>query len=141
MAAHLILHTDGGSRGNPGPAAIGVVVEIEKKGGSTEVLGAVAELIGLASNNVAEYRAIIRGLEEARRLGADSVTCLLDSELVVRQLNGQYKVKHADMKPLHQRVRELASEFALVTFQHVPRDQNAEADKLVNQALDAAAGG
>ena len=89
---NLILHTDGGSRGNPGPAAIGVVIEVEKDG-QTELLGELGETIGVASNNVAEYRAIIRGLEEAERLGASSVTCLLDSLLVVEQLNGRYRVK------------------------------------------------
>jgi ribonuclease HI len=132
---HLVLHTDGGSRGNPGAAAIGVVVEVEK-GGATELLGEIGETIGVASNNVAEYRAIIRGLEEAERLGASSVTCLLDSQLVVEQLNGNYRVKSEDMKPLHARVQDLRSGFALVTFQHVRREQNKEADRLVNEALD-----
>ena len=133
--SHLVLHTDGGSRGNPGPAAIGVVIEVEKDG-ETELIGEIAEAIGVASNNVAEYRAIIRGLEEAERLGATSVTCLLDSLLVVEQLNGNYRVKHADMKPLHARVQELRQHFALVGFQHVRREQNQEADRLVNEALD-----
>ncbi len=133
--SHLVLHTDGGARGNPGPAAIGVVIEVEK-GGQTALLGEIGEAIGVASNNVAEYRAIIRGLEEAERLGASSVTCLLDSQLVVEQLKGNYRVKHADMKPLHARVQELRSRFALVTFQHVRREQNQEADRLVNEALD-----
>jgi ribonuclease HI len=133
--SHLILHTDGGARGNPGPAAIGVVIELEKDG-ETEVIAELGETIGIATNNVAEYRAIIRGLEEAERLGADTVTCLLDSLLVVEQLNGNYRVKSADMKPLHARVRELRQRFALVTFQHVSREQNQEADRLVNDALD-----
>jgi ribonuclease HI len=132
---HLVLHTDGGARGNPGPAAIGVVIEVEKDG-QTEVIREIAELIGVASNNVAEYRAIIRGLEEARTLGAATVSCLLDSQLVVEQLNGRYRVKHVDMIPLHQRVTALRSAFALVTFQHIPREQNQEADRLVNAALD-----
>lgn len=133
--SHLILHTDGGARGNPGPAAIGVVIELEKDG-ETEVIAELGETIGIATNNVAEYRAIIRGLEEAERLGADTVTCLLDSLLVVEQLNGNYRVKSADMKPLHARVQELRQRFALVTFQHVSREQNQEADRLVNDALD-----
>jgi ribonuclease HI/probable phosphoglycerate mutase len=135
---HLVLHTDGGARGNPGPAAIGVVVEIEKDG-QKEVLLEVAEAIGVATNNVAEYRAIIRGLDEAERLGADRVSCLLDSLLVVEQLNGRYRVKHADMIPLHRAVRERASRIGQVTFSHVRREQNREADRLVNQALDRAA--
>jgi ribonuclease HI len=133
--SHLILHTDGGARGNPGPAAIGVVIEIESEG-KTELLAQVGETIGIASNNVAEYRAIIRGLEEAQRLGAHTVTCLLDSLLVVEQLNGNYRVKSPDMKPLHARVQELRQRFALVTFQHVSREQNEEADRLLNEALD-----
>ena len=133
--SHLILHTDGGARGNPGPAAIGVVIELEKDG-ETEVIAELGETIGIATNNVAEYRAIIRGLEEAERLGADTVTCLLDSLLVVEQLNGNYRVKSADMKPLYARVQELRQRFALVTFQHVSREQNQEADRLVNDALD-----
>jgi ribonuclease HI len=133
--SHLVLHTDGGSRGNPGPAAIGVVIEVEKDG-QTELIGEIGETIGVASNNVAEYRAIIRGLEEAERLGASSVTCLLDSLLVVEQLNGNYRVRSADMKSLHARVNELRQHFALVTFHHVRRERNQEADRLVNEALD-----
>jgi ribonuclease HI len=132
---HLVIHTDGGSRGNPGPAAIGVVIEVEKDGQS-EVIEEIAERIGVASNNVAEYRAIIRALEEAGQLGASSLTFLLDSQLVVEQLNGNYKVKHPDMKPLYARVKALAAGFPLVTFQHVRREQNQEADRLVNAALD-----
>jgi ribonuclease HI len=132
---HLVIHTDGGSRGNPGPAAIGVVVEVERDG-EAEVIQEIAERIGVASNNVAEYRAIIRGLEAAAQLGAGAVSFLLDSQLVVEQLNGNYKVKHPDMKPLHARVRELVAAFPLVTFQHVRREQNQEADRLVNAALD-----
>jgi probable phosphoglycerate mutase len=136
--SNLVIHTDGGARGNPGPAAIGVVLEVERDG-ARETIGEVAETIGVASNNVAEYRAIIRALEAAERLGASSVTCLLDSLLVVEQLNGRYRVKSEDMKPLHARVRELAGHFALVTFQHVRREQNQEADRLVNLALDGRA--
>lgn len=133
--SHFILHTDGGARGNPGPAAIGVVIEIEQNG-QTELIAELGETIGVATNNLAEYRAIIRGLEEAERLGAHTVTCLLDSLLVVEQLNGNYRVKSADLKPLYARVSELRQHFALVTFQHVGREQNAEADRLVNEALD-----
>jgi ribonuclease HI len=135
---HLLVHSDGGARGNPGPAAIGVVIEVEKDGES-EVIAEIAERIGVATNNVAEYRAVIRGLEEARRLGADSVTFLLDSQLVVEQLNGNYRVKSEDIKPLHARARELMALFPLVTVQHVRREQNAEADRLVNAALDGKA--
>jgi ribonuclease HI len=111
------------------------VIEVEKDG-ETELIDEIAETIGAASNNVAEYRAIIRGLEEAQQLGASSVTCTLDSELVVEQLNGNYRVKSEDMKPLHARVQELRRRFAQVTFEHVRREQNQEADRLVNAALD-----
>jgi ribonuclease HI len=131
---HVVVHTDGGARGNPGPAAIGVVVEAGETG---KVVSEVAEAIGVATNNVAEYRAIIRALEEAKRFGATSVRCLLDSQLVVEQINGRYKVKSADMKPLHAQVQALRQGFALVTFEHVPREENKEADRLVNEALDS----
>jgi probable phosphoglycerate mutase len=117
-----------------------VVIEVEQEG-RREVVAEISETIGVASNNVAEYRAIIRGLEEAKRLGAKSVTCLLDSQLVVEQLNGRYRVKSEDMKPLHARVRELAQGFTLVTFEHVRREENTEADRLVNLALDSASAG
>ena len=133
------MHTDGGARGNPGPAAIGVVLEAERDG-QLEVVGEVAERIGVATNNVAEYRAVLRGLEEAARLGAQSVACILDSELVVEQLNGRYRVKAKDLKPLFEQVQALRRNFTLVTFQHVRREQNREADLLVNQALDSGAG-
>ena len=134
------LHSDGGARGNPGPAAIGVVLEEEEVDGRLVPLEDIAEVIGVATNNVAEYRALIRGLEAARRRGADVVRAYLDSQLVVEQMNGRYAVKHVDMKPLHAHARELAATFASVTFTHVPRAQNAGADRLVNQALDATAG-
>ena len=133
---HLVINTDGGARGNPGPAAIGVVIQMEDARGR-EVIREIAERIGVATNNVAEYKAVIRGLEEAKSLGAGSIAFLLDSQLVVEQLNGRYKVKSPDMQPLVARVRELSAPFTLVTFAHVRREQNKEADKLVNQALDS----
>jgi len=128
----VVVHTDGASRGNPGPAAIGVVIT-EPSG---RLLAELSEALRPTTNNVAEYTAVIRGLERARALGARRVRCLLDSELVVRQLNGSYRVKHRDMLPLYRRVLELIQQFEDVTFAHVPRDQNAEADRLANQALD-----
>ena len=133
--SRVILHTDGGARGNPGPAAIGVVVELEN-GGRRELLAEIGEKIGVATNNVAEYRALIRGLEEAGRLGGTEVTCLLDSQLVVEQMNGRFKVKHADMVPLHRQATGLSRDFRQVSFGYVPRAQNAAADALVNAALD-----
>lgn len=133
----VVIHTDGASRGNPGPAAIGVVIA-EPSG---RVLAEFGEALPNTTNNVAEYTAVIRALERARALGARRVQCLMDSQLVVRQLNGQYRVKHPDMLPLYRRVLELIQEFDEVTFAHVPRELNAEADRLANQALDGGGGG
>ena len=131
----LVLHVDGGARGNPGPAAIGVV--ISDPGG--EVLDELAEAIGVATNNVAEYRALLRGLERARALGATEVEIVNDSELVARQLTGAYKVKHPAMKPLHAAATAALGGFDRWRVRSVPRAQNARADELVNQALDAQA--
>jgi ribonuclease HI len=129
----LVLHVDGGARGNPGPAAIGVV--ISEPGGA--LVEEVAETIGVATNNVAEYRAVIRGLERAAALDADAVEIVNDSELIARQLTGAYKVKHASMKPLHTQAREALRAFEQWSIRSVPRAQNAAADALVNRALDA----
>ena len=128
----LVLHVDGGARGNPGPAAIGVVISSPEG----DVLDEAAERIGHASNNVAEYRAVLRGLELARALGATEVELVNDSELVARQLTGAYKVKHPAMKPLHQEALGLLGSFDGWSIRTVPRAQNARADELVNQALD-----
>ena len=130
----LVLHVDGGARGNPGPAAIGVVISAPD--GST--LEQVAEPIGVATNNVAEYRAVLRGLQRARALGATEVELIGDSELVARQLSGRYKVKHPDMKLLHAEASQALAGFAHWSIRTVPRAQNADADALVNQALDSA---
>ena len=130
----LVLHVDGGARGNPGPAAIGVV--ISQPDGM--VLDELAERIGLATNNVAEYRAVLRALERAKELEATEVEIIGDSELIARQLNGVYKVKHPAMKPLYEQAREALAGFGRWRIQTVPRAQNARADALVNAALDAA---
>lgn len=130
----LIVHVDGGARGNPGPAAIGVVVSDE----SGAVVERVGEAIGEATNNVAEYRALLRGLELARARGASEVEVVGDSELVAKQINGQYKVKHAGLKPLHAEALRALSGFSSWRVRTVPRAQNADADALVNAALDAA---
>jgi ribonuclease HI len=130
----LVLHVDGGARGNPGPAAIGVVIS-DPDGETIEEFG---ERIGLATNNVAEYRAVLRGLQRARALGATEVELIGDSELVARQLTGAYKVKHPAMKALHLEASRALSGFGAWKIQTVPRAQNADADALVNQALDAA---
>jgi ribonuclease HI len=130
----LVVHVDGGARGNPGPAAIGVVVSAAD-GGLVEELG---EPIGETTNNVAEYRALLRGLERARALGAEEVEVVGDSELVAKQINGQYKVKHAGLKPLHTEALQALAGFDRWRVRTVPRAQNAAADALVNAALDAA---
>jgi ribonuclease HI len=130
--AKLTVNVDGGARGNPGPAAIGVVVRDE----DGAVVESVGETIGQATNNVAEYRALLRGLELAAAHGADEVELIGDSELVVRQVEGRYKVKHADMKELHGQAKAALADFERWSIRHVKRAQNADADKLVNQALD-----
>jgi ribonuclease HI len=130
----LVVHVDGGARGNPGPAAVGVVVSTP----DGEVLDEIGEVIGVATNNVAEYRGLLLGLARARALGADEVDVINDSELVARQINGEYKVRHADMKPLHAEATAALASFARWSIRSVPRAQNASADALVNQALDAA---
>jgi ribonuclease HI len=131
----LVVHVDGGARGNPGPAAVGVV--IAEPGG--DVVHAVGETIGVATNNVAEYRALLRGIELARGHGASELEIYGDSELVVKQVRGEYKVKDAGLKPLHAEARAALAEVDAWSFDHVRRDDNAHADELVNQALDAAA--
>ena len=128
----LVLHVDGGARGNPGPAAIGVVVSAP----DGEVLDEVAERIGVATNNVAEYRALLRGLERAHALGATEVEIIGDSELVAKQLTGAYKVKHPAMKPLHDQAMTALRGFDRWRIRSVPRARNARADALVNAALD-----
>jgi ribonuclease HI len=131
--ATLVVHVDGGSRGNPGPAAIGVVVSTP----DGDVIDEVAERIGVATNNVAEYQAVLRGIERASALGASQLELINDSELVARQLTGDYKVKHPAMKPLHELATAALKPFGSDwTIRNVPRAQNARADALVNAALD-----
>jgi ribonuclease HI len=129
----VVVHVDGGSRGNPGPAAAGAV--ISTPGG--DVLDEAMEVIGRATNNVAEYRGLLLGLRRARELGATEVEVVNDSELVAKQINGQYKVKHADMRPLFVDALQALREFDAWSVRSVPRAQNAAADALVNRALDA----
>jgi ribonuclease HI len=128
----LVLHVDGGARGNPGPAAIGVVVSDD----AGEVLRTFGDTIGETTNNVAEYRALLRGLELAGELGAAEVHVINDSELIARQVSGVYKVKHAAMQELHRQAMALLQGFDGWSIESVPRAQNAEADALVNAALD-----
>jgi ribonuclease HI len=130
------VHADGGARGNPGPAAIGAVVTDPRTSPPTR-LAVVSERIGTTTNNVAEYRAVIAGLEAARPFPARLLRLRADSMLVIRQLEGAWRVKQAHLKPLHARALELLGEWPESDLAHVPRDQNADADLLVNAALDA----
>lgn len=125
------LYTDGGARGNPGPAGIGYVLTITgkpviKKG----------EFIGKTTNNQAEYTALEKGLLRAQQEGVRELKCFLDSELVVKQLNGQYRVRDADLKPRYAQVSEIADSFTKISFAHVRREKNKQADMLVNRVLD-----
>lgn len=126
------LRCDGGARGNPGPAASGYVVE-DPQGRVVEERGI---FIGNATNNVAEYKALIAGLEAAARLGAAPLVVCMDSELVVRQMTGEYRVKHAGLKPLHAEAKRAAARLGAVQFVAVRREDNARADQLVNETLD-----
>jgi ribonuclease HI len=129
-----IVHVDGGARGNPGPAAAACVISTPEG----QVLGEHAQLLGEVTNNVAEYRALLLGLERARELGVTDVEVVNDSELIARQINGQYKVKHAAMRPLYLDALAALRGFEHWTVRTVPRAQNADADALVNAALDQA---
>ena len=132
----VVVHVDGGARGNPGPAAVAAVA-------STPDGAALAErsaYIGEATNNVAEYRAVLLGLELARELGASRVEVVNDSELVARQVGGEYKVKHPSLKPLHRQAMAALRGFERWSVRSVPRAHNARADELVNETLDARSG-
>jgi len=126
------LRCDGGSRGNPGPAAYGFVLA-DAHGREVEARG---EYIGTATNNVAEYRSLIAGLQAAVTHGASPLAVVMDSELVIRQMTGQYKVKNAGLKPLHLEAKQAAAKLAKVTWSSVAREDNGRADGLVNEALD-----
>ena len=133
-AERVTIFTDGASQGNPGPSAIGVII----RDGQGRPIARISQGIGRATNNQAEYRAIIAALEEALRLGSRQVELNSDSELLVRQLTGKYRVKNAALKPLYQQVRQLQSRLESLTINHIPREQNQEADKLANAALKPA---
>jgi ribonuclease HI len=132
LAERLVVNVDGGARGNPGPAAIAAVVATP----DGEVLESRGEAIGTATNNVAEYRALLLGIELARARGASAVELIGDSELIVKQVKGEYRVKDAGLRPLHAQVRAALEDFERWTIRHVRREHNAEADRLVNEALD-----
>jgi ribonuclease HI len=130
----VIVHVDGGARGNPGPAAAACVITSP----AGEVLGEHTQLLGAVTNNVAEYRALLLGLERARELGASEIEVIGDSELIAKQVRGIYKVKHEAMKPLHSEAKAALKQFERWSIRTVPRAQNAHADALVNAALDQA---
>ena len=130
----VIVHVDGGARGNPGPAAAACVITSP----TGELLGEHAQLLGTATNNVAEYRALLLGLERARELGATEIEVVGDSELIAKQVKGLYKVKHQAMKSLHGEAMAALAEFERWSIRTVPRADNARADTLVNAALDQA---
>ncbi len=128
----LITYTDGGSRGNPGPSASGMIVMDGAK-----TIAAFGKYLGVTTNNVAEYTAVLLALEKCRELGATEVEMRMDSELVVKQMNGIYKVKHPNLAPIYLKIHNLKTHFKKVTFHHVRREQNAAADEQVNKAIDA----
>ena len=130
----LLIHVDGGARGNPGPAAIGVVVSTPEG----DVIDEVAERIGVATNNVAEYRGLVAGLARAIDLAATEVEVVSDSELLVKQMRGEYRVKKESLRELSIEAASLARRLSQVEYRHVPRARNELADRLVNDALDAA---
>jgi ribonuclease HI len=131
----VLVFVDGGARGNPGPAGIGVVVTDE----SGNELDRANDFIGVATNNTAEYRALLLGLERARELGAREVSIVNDSQLVARQLTGEYRVKKDDLRPLHAAAKEALAGFERWSVRSVPRAENELADALVNEAIDARA--
>lgn len=132
MNKKLIIYTDGGARGNPGPAGIGAVAKNEKG----EIVFEISEYIGETTNNQAEYRALLAAIEKAEKLDVEELDFVLDSELVVKQLNREYKVKNQDLAPLFVKIYNAIMSFKKVTFKHVPRELNKEADALANKAID-----
>jgi ribonuclease HI len=132
----IIIYTDGGARGNPGPAGIGIVMYADDGAGNQTRIGEIKRYIGEQTNNYAEYFALITGLEEANKLGYTKISCFLDSELVVKQMLGLYKVKETTLQKMHATAKALASKFVSTRFTHVRREKNSGADTLVNQALD-----
>ena len=127
----LIINTDGLSKGNPGTAAIGATIRDERG----KLLATISKRIGITTNNVAEYKALIAALQKAVKLGGTQVEIRADSELMVRQLNGRYKIKSAGLRPLYLEVVKLLGQFEAMSLKHIPRELNAEADKLANDSL------
>ena len=129
----VILHTDGASRGNPGQAGLGVVISAQ----DGQLLAEISEYLGSTTNNIAEYQALVRGLEEAIKLGVTEVEVFTDSELLARQINGQYKVRNQGLIPLYKKAKSLLNQFAAGKVTHIRREYNKEADKLANLAIDS----
>ena len=134
--SYVVAHIDGGARGNPGPAGFGAMLEDEHG----RRLGELSQYLGHRTNNYAEYAGLIGVLEHARREGHSNLEVRSDSELLVRQMRGQYKVKSPGLRPLYERARELSRGFAWFAIEHVPREKNREADRLANQAMDEGSG-
>lgn len=130
----LIIFTDGGARNNPGPAGIGVAIFDHEN--LNKPVATYKKYIGETTNNQAEYKAVVLGLEEAKKIGASQVEVRLDSELVCKQINGQYKLKNPDFQESFIKIFNLRQSFKKITFKHIPREQNKLADKLVNEAID-----
>lgn len=128
----VIIFTDGGARGNPGPSGIGAVIYDENK----KVIAEISEYLGVATNNQAEYKALIAAITKAKSLGASELDCYLDSELVVKQLKREYKVKNKDLAPLFLMIHNLSANFKKISYTHIPRERNKEADRLANEAMD-----
>lgn len=128
----LIIYTDGGARGNPGPAGIGVVIYDANK----KIVAEISRYIGKTTNNQAEYQAVLAGINKAKDLGAGEVVFYLDSELVVKQLNGEYKVKNKELAPWFVKIYNVTLDFKKATFHHIRRELNKEADRLANEAMD-----
>lgn len=129
----ISMFTDGGSRGNPGPAAIGIVIKEKDR-----VVREFGKYIGESTNNDAEYKALLEGLGILKEMGVEEVACFLDSELVVKQLNGLYKVKNENIKKHWKQIKTLEKNFSKITYEHVRREKNKDADKIVNEVLDSA---
>lgn len=128
----IIIYSDGGARGNPGPAGIGAVLYDEDK----NIIAEISQYIGETTNNQAEYRALLAGIKKAKELKAEALDCYLDSELVVKQLKREYKVKNKDLAPLFLEIHNLSLSFKQINYFHIPRELNREADQLANEAMD-----
>jgi ribonuclease HI len=129
----MIMYTDGGARGNPGPSAIGIVI----KNDDGETIMEIGKFLGTATNNEAEYLALVEGLAAAKEKGSGALVCYLDSELVVKQLRGEYKVKNNRLKIFYDKVKMAEKDFTAIEYRHVPREKNQQADALVNEVLDS----